>query len=852
MNCLVSWSLCAASLPLACASLLAQDTSDFFDPNDIILPVAPELPDSIEILATNPSFDPATGIASYNGAFDLRADNGSRIRGNSARYDSKKKSFSISGDIRLSTREGARIKARRATFDSTSGLANLTGPVSLIQPAQDGSYGIQIFSQAADINTRAKTATLSGNVSIYSGPVLHRGEKATYDYSSRKFTTENLRTGLDPILLEAGSFRSETIDGRQAYVGENASITTHDRQDPNYWIRANKTTVFPDEKVVFKNLKVYVGETPVFWLPYLSQPLDKDLGYLFIPGARSSWGPFLLNRYGIMLGGKRDPITGENRDAWLLSQFHLDILSRRGVGLGIDLRDTRREDNENLTGFSYYYLNDLDPSQRRAGEPRGNVNEDRFKVQLRDKIRLAKMLGHNRDISVDAFVDITKLSDRFYLEDFEPRTFRTDPEPDNVIGISAQNASSQLSLHARLQPNSFYQTATRLPELTFDQVRRPVLENVLGGGWLHEGHASVGIYEEDVTRLRETELRAERDALLLSNPGSSRIAELDGLLASRSFTRFHLYQELSRPFKIGDHFNIVPRVGLGYTTYESVEGPISSTDRTHFYAGLEASTKFSKRYPHIVNERWGVDGLLHIVQPYVSASWLRSDSQSPLFNGIDTLTPSTRPRLRTPGRFSAIDDLSDWGVFRLGMQNRLLTSRDGGSHDWLTLDTYIDAFSQDPEFDRKLSNLYNDFTWRPVPWVNLSLETQLPISREDSGFSEISTNATFMPTRSTEISIAHRFLKDNPILEDSNLIDFSVYHRLNSLWGFEASQRWELEDGALEVQSYNIQRDFQSWIISAGLILRDNRTVDEYGFLLSFILKDFPSVELPLSIDSEQ
>ncbi len=830
----------------------AQDTSGLFDPDDFILPVAPEMPESVDILATNPSFDPDTGIVDYDGAFSLKADNGVGLKGNSASYNSKTKAFTIKGNVRLTTQEGAKVEAQRVDYDATTGLAKLNGAVSITQPARDGSYGIQLFSNRATLNTQEKTVRLTGDVSIYSGSTLHKGDSAFYDYSSRKFKTKNLRSGLDPIFLEAGAFESETIDGRQVYVGENAGLTTHDRKDPNFWIRSNKTTVFPGEKVIFKNLKVYAGETPVFWLPYLSQPLDKDLGYLFIPGARSNWGAFLLNRYGIMLGGERDAVTGENKDAWLLAQFHFDILSRRGIGLGVDLRDTRREDNENLTGFSYYYLNDSDPSQRRAGERRRNVNEDRYKIQLRDKIRVAQMLGSSRDISVDAFANVTILSDEFYLEDFEPRTFRTDPEPDNVIGISAQNQSSQLSLHARIQPNDFYQTATRLPEITFDQVRRPIFEKRFGGGWLHEGHTSLGIFEEDLTGVRDGRLREERESLLLSRPGSPRIGEIDSLLNARGFTRFHTYQELSRPFKIGKHLNIVPRAGIGYTAYTSVDGPASSSDRTHLYAGVEASLKFSKRYANVSNEKLGLDGLLHIIQPYANASWLRSDSLSPLFGGVDTLTPSTRPRLRSPGRFSAIDDLEDWGVFRLGIRNRLLTSRDGGSHNWLSLDTYIDTFSQDPEFGRNISNLYNDLNWDPVPWMRLSLETQFPIVKEESGFSEISTSATFMPARSTEFTVAHRFLKDNPIQEDSNLIDLRVYHRLSSLWGIEVRQRWELEDGALEIQRYNLQRDFQSWIISAGLVIRDNRTVDEYGFLLSFILKDFPSVELPLSIDTDQ
>ena len=56
-------------------------------------------------------------------------------------------------------------------------------------------------------------------------------------------------------------------------------------------MRAERTIVIPDERVIFRNMKFYLGDRPIFWLPYLSQPLDKELGYHIIPGARSTWDP---------------------------------------------------------------------------------------------------------------------------------------------------------------------------------------------------------------------------------------------------------------------------------------------------------------------------------------------------------------------------------------------------------------------------------------------------------------------------------------------------------------------------------------------------------------------------------
>jgi LPS-assembly protein len=109
-----------------------------------------------------------------------------------------------------------------------------------------------------------------------------------------------------------------------------------------------------------------------------------------------------------------------------------------------------------------------------------------------------------------------------------------------------------------------------------------------------------------------------------------------------------------------------------------------------------------------------------------------------------------------------------------------------------------------------------------------------------------------MPNENWEVSFNYRLLNGHPILEDSNRIDMRVYTRLNDSWGFDIFQQWELDDNTLEIQQYQVHRDFDSWIASLGLLKRDNRNRDEYSVLLSFTLKDFPSINLPLTIDQKE
>lgn len=739
----------------------------------------------------------------------------------------------------------------------------LGGPVKI-----EGDNGLEVFSRTAVLDLKAKTVTLEGDVTVYQGNSMQRGERAVYHYERKFLDTSGLRASLDPILLEAGKFTAERQGDRQVYVGHDAGITTHDVEDPNYWIRARKTRVYPGEKIVFNELRLYAGDTPVFWLPYLSQPLDAELGYHMLPGGRSNWGPFLLNTYGIMLGGEKDPVTGDNHDAWLLSRWHLDFRATRGIGTGVDLVDTRIENSDEISGLGLYFLHDLDPQDSRSGLPRGPVDSDRYRVEF--KHRINPDLPGDADWRIDS--NLTWLSDQYYLEDFEPDRYRTDPAPDNTLGIYRRSDDSLLSFFMRFQPNDFYRADTRLPEITFDQVRAPLF----GLPLLHEGATSLGWIGEEAADPTRSAIMDPLMGLTLSDPATRpllnqlsgyerRLAEtMVGLplgdpkresirtqLLDSSYARFRTYHEVSLPMMIGGFLSVTPQAGLGYSRYGAVEGPEDGMGRTHLHMGAETSLKFSKDLANYRNRDWGLDGFMHVFQPYGSWSLVSTNDFEPGDPGVDRLTPTTRPRPLDPVRFTAVDELQSWNVLRLGARNRLLTKRDGQSFEWLYLDTYLDAFIEDPEGSRNFSNLYNDARWQPVPWMSVNLETQFPIADGGSGFSEFSPRLRFLPTDNFEFSLGYRWLNGHPVLPDSSRIDFRSYSRLTENWGIGTRHSLELDDGTLEYQQYTFHRDLGNWVAGMGVTTRDNRLKQEYGVVFSLTLKDFPSVSLPFEFDAE-
>jgi LPS-assembly protein len=761
--------------------------------------------------------------------------------------------------------ENLKIDNRGGTIEGNleDGI-RLGGPVKV-----EGDNGLEIFSDRANVDLKAKTVTFEGNVSVYQGNILQRGDRAVYLYEEGRLDGTGLRVSVDPIILEAGKFTGKSDgNGKTIFIGENAGITTNDVENPSYWIRSDKTTVYPGEKVTFENLKVYAGDTPVFWLPYLSQPLNAELGYHFVPGGRSNWGPFLLNTYGIMLGGERNPVTGENEDAWLLSKWRFDIRASRGFGVGLDLIDTRQENQEEISGFSLYYLSDFDPRESRNGLPRFGVDANRYQLQLKHR----KELDFENDADWRLDTNLTLLSDQYYLEDFAPDIYRTNPAPDNTLGLYRRDDESLLSVFGRFRLNDFYRADTQGPEIAFDQARRPLF----GSPIHHEGQTSFsfrGVEAADLTRrniLNPLLDPATNPALvpgLLARlngyerslvqrirslpPGDPRIPAIRAQLLDTGFNRFHTNHSFSSPITYGDWFTLTPRFGAAYTHYSSVQGSAGSDARFMLHGGAEAAVKISKDYGDFRSDKWGINGLLHVVQPYANWSVVGVDELDQDYPKIDRLTFTTRPRPLDPSSYTAIDEFDSWNILRFGTRNHLITHRDGQSQEWLFMDTYIDKYIDDPEGSRDWSNLYNDIRWQPLPWLGADLETQFPLFAGGSGFSEISTRLRYMPYQDMEISLGYRHLSSHPVLLDSDRLELGTYMRLSENWGVGTLHMFEMDDGTLEAQQYTLHHDLGNWVMGMGITHRDNRYLDEFGVIFSLTLKDFPSASLPFSLDAE-
>jgi LPS-assembly protein len=679
-----------------------------------------------------------------------------------------------------------------------------------------------IYADYAQYNSTTKDVELRGHVRIYRDASVYIAESGIYNTETKKIKALNARTESQPYFLTGGHVTSISENG---YLIKDGTFTTHDSPKNDFHLRARTIRVYENDRVIFQYVTAYVGKVPVFWWPYLYQSLNEAFSFSISPAYLSSWGPSLLTQVTF-------PITEDIR-----GRFRLDYRGRRGVAVGLD--STMDYFNDSQARLKTYYIQDQNPNLNETNIPRKDVPTGRYRVSLADTTNFTD--------DIYGLANLTKLSDQYVMQDFFQGEFRLDPNPDNVLAVTKTDPFYTLTAIERFQANQFFTTTERQPEVVLDIKRH----GLFGGPIFYEGETGFA------------NLRLQfPQGLGFENYGTDRL------------DTFH---QLTFPNTYFGWLSIVPRVGyrgtyygktwdLGSTTFIPPSNPLvpnfilppptlanpvkfdGDTFRSVFDTGAEASFKISRTWENVQSRAVGLDGLMHVIQPFTNFSYVKEDGPNPTsILALDRFQPSTQlPAIDFP-QFTTIDTIDDWTIWRVGVRNKLETRRDDRTITWFELDTYVDVNFNNP-FDRTdYSNLFNNIRFQPLPWVSFSINSQLPAF--DQGFTEVDTVANVQPMANLQLTVAHRYLNGNPFFQDSSLFVVGGYYRIDDNWGVAVQEQYEGATGILEQQRYSIYRDLSSWVASFGGIIRDNNGSKEYGVLFTITLKAFPKFGFDLNFD---
>jgi len=358
------------------------------------------------------------------------------------------------------------IKADAMNHDPVEDTFNANGHV-IIEWS-----GIVVNADQATYNRKTGMLSATGNVVMTKDQNVLRGTRVTFDVATGRGE------------LEHGALTS-TSQGNFTFTGEKiirvdethmilnkTELTTCDLPNPSWKLAAEKLQVNLLGYAIGRNITFYIKDIPVLYLPWIAFPVVKERrSGLLIP--RPGWS----NTRGAELDIPIYWVIAPNQDML----FDLDILTKRGVGIGSEYRYARKRGSEGFAGGYLIY----------------DLKDDHWRGQLTQ--------GHKEIFSPDMNLrtSVNQTSDRNFLADFGERSGEYNRQSnDTTLNFLKTWQTYALTLDLRNSQDYYAidnsHTLQTLPEITLAAVRQRIFATPLyfdldaGAANLYQGSGPSG------------------------------------------------------------------------------------------------------------------------------------------------------------------------------------------------------------------------------------------------------------------------------------------------------------------------------------------------------------------------
>ena len=340
--------------------------------------------------------------------------------------------------------------------------------------------------------------------------------------------------------------------------------------------------------------------------------------------------------------------------------------------------------------------------------------------------------------------------------------------------------------------------------------------------------------------------------------------------------------------------NLTPRAGIRGTVYtrsnltqdgavQNTAGgagfdvgnnePLADTSlfRYVFNFGFDASTKAYATWNEVKNKAWAIDGIRHVFEPFVQASYIPQPNVRPNeFAGFDSRVNSTESQPLNSSLYNSIDSIDKLLIVRPGMMNRIMTKRDGAPYELANWKIYTDYQPIRPELTSlnfqsvqipetvpsSLPELYNVLNVMPVPWWTGTVGATTAIS--GNGFNSLNLGSRWQICPALDLFGSYSFLEsfsyldalNNEVLTNTqtSLVNATAHYRLNESWLVNGGVTYSLNPGLVQGVNFGLCRDIGAWIIGVSVGQRNNQGAQsETVALATLTLKAFP--EMPLGFN---
>ncbi len=435
------------------------------------------------------------------------------------------------------------------------------------------------------VDTETKDADAEGNVLLKSPTGEVRGQRVRYNFTTKQ--GEILKPRIKSGEWYGGGDKGDLEADGSVRIKEGY-ITSCDREKPHYKIASKNIVIYPDNKVVAKNVFFKVGSVPVAYLPRYDYSLNADWPTInVIPGKKQKWGFFALSSYRYELD--------ENNKLTL----NLDEREKWGFGSGIDYKYAFDDLGQGILRTYYTHQRDMD-----RGENNAKAEQERFRVQLRHRVDINENLTALLEYHRASDVDFTK--DYFYREEYD-----RESSPESYFYLLDREQEYALSLLARKRVNQFQAVVERWPEARFDLKDQRLFD--------------LPIY-----------FKTDSSFTNLNSKTANNVTDDNNVI------RFDTYNRLTAPLRLVDFLSFSPFAGTRDTFYSKDINGDEEEFRTAFYAGADLSAKFAKTY-EVNGSFLGVDfnRLHHILTPTIEYEYIHAPSMAPAelqqFDDIDSV-----------------------------------------------------------------------------------------------------------------------------------------------------------------------------------------------------------------------
>lgn len=621
------------------------------------------------------------------------------IYADQAVVDMDSRSFTVQGNIQVYR------KAKTSLLLEPGEIAraeNLPGVTTRLVSLSTDIFGVQkITVEATYVNGTIKADSLSGNLTTG----FFEFSKAEMEFNSFVCRAERGERRSNGIIVvkDAEMSTCSYLASRNAHYSISCGEAYITPYDTDSFGLDNLNTDAGDYTFFAVNCVGRIYGVPVIWLPMLYKPRDEKFG---LP--QMQWGSSGDYGFFLSISKKYHLFDYPNTTIRLFGDFY----ERRGFGYGARVRASTDNSWTDIFGYGIYDSNPYrtDKYYRYGIE----VPHQRYDFRISNVTHISPTLDFRGHFEV--------MSDPYINRDFFRDYYSANPEPVTFASLEKQFDHFSAAIYVRPRVNDFFNAVERLPEGRIDIYRQEILNTNI----YYQGEISMAYLRRKWMEYDKRGFSADTKAYSAGRFDNLNMfyypLRLDWLtIVPRAGFRMTAYTDSSKT-KIHER-DLAQMLVVNDIGYESLRaaGTRSYDDkggsRFRFVAefGVEASTKIYNSWQDVRSAFFELDGLRHMIQPYVNYNFIPRPSEE-------------RKHLYY---FDDIDRITEQHFVRLGIINRLQTRRDDAIVDYFTMENYWDYHFIRRDGFNNVGDFCTRLTVRPFKGLHISTMFSIAVGDSD-------------------------------------------------------------------------------------------------------------------------